>query len=434
MRSSKKIARGHVLLPAVVAGLVLVLALMSFLAGCGGDDTADETTTTAAPAAPAPGDETTTTEANGEATGEPLTIGVALPYSGVYAVLGESITNGMELYFEEIGNQVAGREIVLIEEDTEANPEVGIRRVRKLVEQDNVDILSGFVSTAVLYAARDYIHDNQVVTVVSNAGGNELSGARQSDYIFRASFSSWQISNPMGQWVAENVSTNVFTAAADYGFGRESIANFLESFTEAGGNQVGEVWSELGTNDYSAVLTQIRQANPEAVYTFFSGSDAVNFVRQFDEFGLKDQGIRLTGAGFTFTDDVLPAQGEAAVGGIGGLHWTVDLDNPENEAFKQAYEEKFGELPDVYAMQGYDAARVIAEAVEATGGDTEDKDALADAMRQVSFASPRGEFGLDPQTHNVIQNVYVFEVQEVDGEPRAVVIDEIGEVTDPGAQ
>jgi len=424
--------RGHFLL-ILVGTLVLALALGGVLAACGEEGTGEETTTTAVDESGDTGDGTEeTTETTGEATGEPLQIGLLLPYSSVYAVLGESITNGMNLYFDEIGNEVAGRQIETIQEDSEMSPEVALRKLRKLVEQDEIDILSGFVSTGVAYAARDYIHDNEVLTVVSNAGGNDLTRERKSPYIFRASFSSWQVSHPMGKWIAENVSTDVFTAAADYGFGRESVADFLSSFTEAGGTHAGEVWPKLGTNDFSAVLTQIKEADPEAVYCFFSGSDAVNFVKQFGEFGLKDQGIQLTGGGWLFTDDVLPEQGTAAEGGITGLYWARGLDTPENDAFKQAYEEAYGEQPDVYAMQGYDAARVIAETVEATGGDTSDKEAMISAMEQVSFTSPRGEFRFDTETHNVIQDIYVREVQEVDGKFQNVVIDKIGSVRDPG--
>jgi len=210
------------------------------------------------------------------------------------------------------------------------------------------------------------------------------------------------------------------------------VADFLSSFTEAGGTQAGEVWPKLGTNDFSAVLTQIKEADPEAVYCFFAGSDAANFVKQFADFGLKEQGIQLTGAGFLLSEEVLPEQGQAAEGGISGLQWSLSLDIPENEAFKQAYEEAYGEKPDVYAVGGYDAARVIAETVEATGGDTSDKEALIAAMEKVSFTSPRGEIQFDPETHHLIQNIYVRKVQEVDGELQNVVIDTIEQVRDAG--
>lgn len=409
-----------------VAGLVVGAgASSSFLSSCGGGE---ETTTTSGATATSGAGGTTPA-----ASGEALKIGVILPFSQVYAVLGESIVNGMELYFSENGNQAGGRPITLINEDEEASPDVGLRKVRKLVEQDNVDLLTGFVSTAVAYACRNYIDDNEVVTLVSNAGGNDLTRSKKSDYIFRTSFTSWQVSNPAGKWIAENVSKKAFTMGADYAFGRESVAAFLESFTAAGGTQIGEVWPKLGSTDYSSFLTKIKQAKPEVVYGFFSGSDAVSFVKQFGEFGLKDAGIKLAGAGFMVEEDVLPAQGAVAEGAYSPLHWCYTLDNPENTSFVTNYKAKYGKVANVFAVQGYDTARCIVEALGKTGGDTEDKEALISALEGVAFASPRGSFKFDPESNQVIQDIYMREVKTVDGVLHNTVLATIPGVQDQGA-
>lgn len=196
---------------------------------------------------------------------EALRIGVVLPYSGVYAQLGEDITNGMLLYFEEVRNQAGGRPIQLVREDETADPTVALRKVTKLVEQDRVDLLTGLVSTASAYAVRDYVHSTRNILIVSNAGGNALTRERKSPYIFRTSFTSWQVSFPLGRWVAERLGRRVAIVAADYAFGRESAAAFKESFQAAGGQVVDEVYTPLGSTDFSAAIARVGRARPQAV-------------------------------------------------------------------------------------------------------------------------------------------------------------------------
>ena len=377
----------------------------------------------AAQAAPAP--------AKPVASG-PLKLGLLVPTSAVYSQLGDDIADGMSLYLESVGNRAGGRPIEVIREDEGIDPQPALQKARKLIEQDRVDVFAGVVSTAVVYAIRDLLHNSQTIFVGANAGGNDLTRARKSPYIFRASFTSWQVSYPLGEWIAKNVSKKVFVSAADYGFGQESAAAFKENFTRNGGEVVGEVYPRLGTTDYAPFLPQIQGANPEASYSFYSGSDAVSFVKQYAEFGLKDR-IKLTGAGFLVEEDVLPAQGEAAVGAISSLFWAKTLDNPENRRFGDDYRAKTRREPSVFAVQGYDTARVIVEGVNAVGGDTANKEALIKALENVKFASPRGPFEFDPQTHQVVQTMYIRETRMQDGKPTNVVIADLGTVRDPGA-
>lgn len=365
------------------------------------------------------------------AAAQALKLGVLLPYSKVYAALGESITNGMQLYFDSLGGTIAGRTVEMIKEDEEADPAVGLRKMRKLVEQDQVDLTTGIVSTAVVYAVRDYLHENKVLFVCSNAGGNDLTRKNKSPYIFRSSFSNAQPSLPMGEYIFKNYAKRVVTAAADYGAGRESIAAFKDGFVKAGGTIVAEIYPPFQNTDYAPFIEQIRSAKPEAVYTFFAGSDAVNFVKQFDEFGLKKD-IKLTGSGFLLEEDVFPGQGAAAIGGITGLHYATTLDNPENKAFSDAYTRKFNKPTDVYAVQGYDTARMISDALNKTQGNTQDKDAVIKAMEATTFASPRGPFKMDPATHNAVFNIYARETRDRNGKPENVVLATFPDVRDPG--
>jgi branched-chain amino acid transport system substrate-binding protein len=369
----------------------------------------------------------------GHAQSGPVKIGVVLPYTGVYAVLGESITQAMELVFARENWTVAGRKIEMIKEDDEMKPPVGIRKTEKLIDSDKVDILTGPVHSGILMGMRDKVHNSKTILIVSNAGADAISRERCSRWIFRTSFSNWQPCQPMGGWVAKNVSKDVFQIAPNYQAGKDMMAAFRETFLPAGGKIIAEDYPKLGETDYAPYLTKIKQSGAKAVFAFFSGTDAVNFVKQFDQFGLK-QSIKLTGAGFLTEPDVLPAQGGSALGILTGHFYTPLLDNPVNHAFVKAFREKyFGKLPDGFACQGYDTAEVIIRALKAVNGNTQDKDKLVDAIAKVEFDSPRGRFRFDPKTHNVIQPfIYVREVREVYGGLNNVPIDKIADVRDPG--
>ncbi len=363
----------------------------------------------------------------------PVKIGVVLPYTGVYAVLGESITQAMELVFARENWTVAGRKIEMIKEDDEMKPPVGIRKTEKLIDSDKVDILTGPVHSGILMGMRDKVHNSKTILIVSNAGADAISRERCSRWIFRASFSNWQPCYPMGTWVAKNLSKEAFLMALNYQAGKDMMNAFKETFVPAGGKVVAEDYPKLGETDYAPYLTKIKQSGAKAVFAFFSGTDAVNFVKQYDQFGLK-QSIKLTGAGFLTEPDVLPAQGASALGVITGHFYTPLLDNPVNHRFVKDFRDKFfGKIPDGFACQGYDTAEVIVRALKAVNGNTQDKDKLVDAIAKTEFDSPRGRFRFDPKTHNVIQPyIYVREVREVFGGLNNVPIDKVADVRDPG--
>ena len=367
------------------------------------------------------------------AQGAPIKIGLVLPYSGVYAVLGESITQAMELVFARENWTVAGRKIEMIKEDDEMQPPVGIRKTEKLIESDKVDILTGPVHSGILMGMRDKVHNSKTILIVSNAGADAIARGRCSKWIFRASFSNWQPNQPMGGWVAKNLSKEVFLTAPNYQAGKDMLDAFKETYLPAGGKVVGEDYPKLGETDYAPYLTKIRQSGAKVVYAFYSGTDAVNFVKQYDQFGLK-QSIKLTGAGFLTEPDVLPAQGRSALGVITGHFYTPLLENPTNQAFVRDFRAKFGgKMPDGFACQGYDTAETIVRALKATGGNTQDKEKLVAAIEATAFESPRGPFRFDPKTHNVIQPfIYIREVKEVAGGLNNVPFDKVADVRDPG--
>lgn len=381
--------------------MAILTAFLVLLAGCGGSGSQEE---------------------------GPIKVGVVLPYSGVYAQLGEDITDGMNVYFEE-NKEIAGRPVELIQEDEEASPQVGVQAARTLIEREGVEILTGAVATPTAYGVIDLIEREQMPFVISNALGNDAT-RRGVEYVFRTSGNSWQVTYPMGEYLVENGVENVYVSAADYAAGQEMSTDFKDGFTSAGGTVAGEAYPPLGSNDYSTYLTQIKQESPQGSWSFFAGSDAVRFVQQYAQSGLKET-TTLYGTGNLVDSDTLGAQGEAAVGAQTALFYASTLDNPENQEFIEKYQQQFDRGPSVYAVQGYDAAWLIGEALKATEGNTEDTDALIEAMENVEFESPRGPMSLD-ENHNPIQNIYIREAQERDGEIQNVVIDTIEEVRDQG--
>jgi branched-chain amino acid transport system substrate-binding protein len=404
------------------AAAALSLALL--LAACGGNG--DDGTTD--PGATDNG----TDDTEGEATGDPLQVGIVIMTSGVYAQLGEDTIDGMELYFSTIGNQVANRPIELLIEDETADTGTALERTRRLVEAEEVDILAGLISTGSAYAVADFVEQSQIPFVVANAGGDDLARGQRNDYIVRTSFSNWQNNYAVGEWYYDNVGETVALIASDYAAGAEHMNGFKESFEAAGGEVVDEVFTPLGSTDFSSALGRLGNSGADGLYGFLAGTDGLIFVQEYDQSGLRDS-MPLVASGFMVEEDVLAEIGEAALGVRSGLHWAYDLDNPENQEFVQLWEEEYDRPPSVYSVQGWDTARLIAEALESLDGDTEDGAAVIDAMLGVEFDSPRGSFRIDPDTHNVVHHVYLREVVEMDDAIHNTMVEDLGEFADPGA-
>ena len=396
------------------SSLVLLVVLMVFLSACSS------------------GAISSTSSSNESSNNsETIKIGALLPTTGVYASLGQNLLNGMELYFEENNWEIAGKKIEVIHEDSEADPQVSLRKLRKLMDQDNIDILTGPISTAVAYALRDEVDKKKLPYLVSHAGGNDLVRSKRSDYIWRSSFSSWQIGHSMGEWAYENVGKKIYLTAADYAFGHEVAEAFKEAYTKAGGEIVDEVYPPLGNNDFSSYLAKMNRDDIDGIYAFYAGSDAVRFVQQYEEYGLKGK-IPLIGSGWLNAEDTRPQQKLAPEGIKSTLFWDYNLDTPENKAFVEAYEKKFDQRPSIESLEGYDAAMIIGKAIESLNGDVSDSEKLVEAISNVELTSPRGPIKFDKETHNIIQNIYIMETVVENGATENKVIDTIPDVADPG--
>ena len=339
------------------------------------------------------------------AAAEDIKVGLLLPFSGVYASLGNDIEAGFNLAIEQFGSETEAT-FEIVREDTEVKPPVALGKAKKLILQDNVDVIAGIVSSGVLGAVRDMVHGAGVPLIVANAGNDEATGADCSPYITRMSFSNGQVNRPMGTWMAEQGIKKVFTLAPDYAAGRQMIDAFAATFTAAGGEIVGQEYTPFQkTQDFGPYLAQAKASGADAVYVFYAGGEAISFVKQYDSFGLKAE-LPLYGSGFLTSPLYVNAEGPAAEGVITALHYVPTIDTDANRVFAEAFTAATGRVPSEFAVQGYDAARAL---IEATKTGASDRETLANALRQVSFDGPRGTLSIDPATNNVIQPIYVYE-------------------------
>jgi branched-chain amino acid transport system substrate-binding protein len=366
------------------------------------------------------------------AQAKPLRIGVLAPLSGVYASLGTNKTNGIKMFFNEQKMSVDGTPIELVIEDTEAKPQEGLRKARKLVEQDNVDVLLGVISSAIGYGLKEYVNRAKKVWVTTGAAADGIfKKANNNPYAFRSSLSVYQANEPMGTWMAEKGFKRVFVTGPDYAMGREAIVAFEKTFKAKGAERVGEIFAPLGTNDFAPYLTEIKRANPDVVYASYAGSDAVRFVQQFAAFGLQNS-IKLAGYGYLAEEDTFEAQGSAAVGVYSALNWAYGIDTPENKTFVANYRKAYNSIPTVDSVAGYVGAQVVWNAFRKLGGKVPSQDALSKAVLETKIDTPRGPISFDPETRNVIQNIYIREAVKDGNEIHNKVLATFQAVRDPG--
>ncbi len=360
------------------------------------------------------------------AQGAKVKVGLMLPYTGTFAALGTAIENGFRLYVAEQGGKLGGREIEFVKVDDESDPAKATDNVNKLVKRDNVDVLVGTVHSGVAMAMAKVAKDSGTLLIVPNAGADAVTGPMCAPHIFRSSFSNWQPGYAMGEVVAKKGHKNVVTITWKYAAGDESVKGFKEAFEKGGGKVIKELSLPFPNVEFQALLTEIAAAKPDAVYTFFAGGGAVKFVKDYAGAGLK-KNIPLYGAGF-LTDGTLEAQGADADGLFTTLHYGDSLNTPRDNSFRLAYAKAYKLQPDVYAVQGYDAAQMLAIGLNAVKGDVSKKAEFAAALQKAKIDSPRGAFTLS-KSNNPVQDLYL---RQVSGKENKVVGIASKGLTDPG--
>ncbi|HEX4235111.1 MAG TPA: ABC transporter substrate-binding protein [Caldimonas sp.] len=349
----------------------------------------------------------------------PIKIGLMLPYSGTYAGLGNAIENGFRLYVQEQGGKLGGREIQYFKVDDESDPSKATDNVNKLIKRDNVDVLVGTVHSGVALAMAKAAKDNNTLLVIPNAGADAITGPMCSANIVRSSFSNWQPGYAMGIVAAQKGIKRAMTITWAYAAGTESTKGFTEGLEKGGGKVVKDLTLPFPNVEFQALLTEIAAQKPDAVYAFFAGGGAVKFVKDYAAAGL-NKTIPLYGPGF-LTDGTLEAQGASAQNMLTTLHYADNLDTPKNNAFRKAYAIAYKAQPDVYAVQGYDAAQILANGLKAVGGDLSKRDQLTAAMRKTAVDSPRGKFTLSA-AGNPVQDIYLREVKGNNNELRSIAV------------
>jgi branched-chain amino acid transport system substrate-binding protein len=351
----------------------------------------------------------------------PIRIGFLAPLTGPFAQIGKDMVNGNQLYLAEIGGQVAGRKIEMIVEDDEGNPATALNKSRKLVEQDKVSILTGGMLANVGYALQPYIDAQKIPSTFPVIAADDLTQRKPARWIVRTGWATSQPMHPFGEWVLKNTKYRKIAAIGmDYAFGYEIIGGFQQVFEEGGGQIVQRIWAPLNTNDFAPFLAQIRR-DADAVLALFTGRLALQFLKQYQEAGLKEK-LPLLGGGTLTDETVLPQMGDEALGVITALHYSQALDNPTNVKFSKAFEASAGKIASYYSEATYTNARWIVEAIRAAGGRVEDRDAMLAALRKVDLKeTARGPLKVD-DFGNPIQNIYIRKVERVSGKLQNTVI------------
>ena len=352
---------------------------------------------------------------------EPIRIGFMAPMTGIFAQAGQDMVAGLKLSLEQLNYQAAGRKIELIVEDDEGNPATALNKTRKMVEQDKVHVVTGGLLANVGYALQPYIDGQRIPATYPVMAADDITQRKPARYIVRTGWATSQPMHPFAEWVVKNTKhRKIAFIGMDYAFGYETLGGFQQVLEQQGGQIVQKIWTPLNTNDFAPFLSQIKR-DADAVLALFVGRLALQFMKQYEESGLKAK-LPLLGGGTLTDESVLPQMGDEAVGAITALHYSQALDTPANQKFSKAFETKAGKISSYYSEACYTNARWIAEAVKAIGGKVEDRDAFLGALKKVELKdTARGPISID-KWGNPVQNIYVRKVERVGGKLQNTVI------------
>ena len=365
---------------------------------------------------------------NPAAAQEPLKIGISIPMTGAgFNAVGRQISAGMRLYMQQHGDTVAGKKIELIMRDDGGVADSARRLVQEMIVNDKVAIV-GIGITPTALAIAPLVTQAKIATVVLVSGASIT--VDRSPYMVRTSFTLGQSSGIMGDWAAKNGSKRVVTLVNDWAPGIEAETAFKNSFTAAGGQIVESIRLPLANPDFAPFLQRIRDIAPDTAFIYFPGTQAGIFAKQFAERGLAKSGIRIIGPGDLTDDDELNTMGDQMLGIITAHHYSALHDSPMNKAYVEAFRKANNFRPNFISLGGYDGLHAIYEALKKTGGKT-DGDALIAAMKGMSWESPRGPISIDPDTRDIVQNIYLRKVEKVNGELYNVEFQTFPAVKDP---
>jgi branched-chain amino acid transport system substrate-binding protein len=336
---------------------------------------------------------------------EPVKIGFISTFSGPTAVIGNDMRNSFELALDHLGRKMAGKPVEVIYEDDQQKPEVGKQKTEKLIQSDKVDFVVGYIWSNVLLASLKPVLDSKTFLISSNAGPSQIAGELCSPYFFSTSWNNDQTPQAMGEYMNQKGVKTLYMIGPNYAAGKDMLAGVRSTFK---GNIIGEDLTKWPDQlDFSAELSKVRAAKPDAVFVFYPGASGVQFLTQYAQSGLKGQ-IPLYTA-FTIDAITLKLQKDLALGVPGAQHWVNDLPNEANKKYVADFRKKFGNYPTFYGAQSYDAANLINSAVVAVKGDLANKDGMRAEMRKANYTSVRGPYKYG-NNHFPIQNFYLQDV------------------------
>src|SRR5262252_114830 len=356
-------------------------------------------------------------------------IGLILPMTGQQASTGKQIDAAVKLYQAQHGTTVAGKKVEVILKDDTSVPDVTKRLAQELVVNDKVAFLAGFGLTPVALAVAPIATQAKVPEVVMAAGTSSITEA--SPFVVRTSFTLAQSAVPMAEWAVKNGIKKVVTLVSDYGPGIDAEKSFSDKFKADGGTIVENLRIPMRSPDFAPVLQKVADAKPDALFVFVPSGTGAQFVKQFVERGLDKSGIKLIATGDVTDDDQLNGMGDAVVGVINAHNYSAAHDSVANKSYVEAFKKANNGLrPNFMSVGGYDGMALIYEALKKTNGAT-DGDKLIAAMKGMAWESPRGPISIDPETRDIVQNIYIRKVDKVGGELYNVEFATIPNVKDP---
>lgn len=364
------------------------------------------------------------------AQSEPFRVGLLLPLTGPFASTGKQLESGARLYLAQHGDTVAGRKIELIVRDDTGTPDITKRLAQELVVNQKVNVLAGFGLTPLALATAPIATQSKTPMVVMAAATSSIT--ESSPYIVRSSFTVPQVVTALADWASKNHIKRVVSLVTDYGPGVDSEKYFKETFIANGGVVLETLRVPLRNPDFAPFLQKVRDAKPDALFTFVPAGVGSALMKQFSERGLDKAGIRMIAEGSVTDDDILNDMGDVALGVVTAHHYSAAHDSPQNKKFVAAFNKANNGLrPNFMAVGAYDGMRVIHEALKATQGKGS-SDALLTAIKGQIFESPRGPMYIDAQTRDVVHSIYIRKVERRNGQLYNVEVESIKDVKDPG--
>ena len=335
-----------------------------------------------------------------------IKIGFISTFSGPQGVMGTYMKESVELALDHLGRKVGGLEVEMFYGDDQVKPDVGVQVAEEMLKKHQVDFMSGIIWSNVMMAVVPVVTGANKIMVGSNAGASPLAGSQCNELYFTTSWNNDQTPEAMGKYLQDQGVNDIYVLAPNYQAGKDMVAGLKRYYK---GRIVEEIYTKLGQQDYQAEITQLRSKNPKAVFAFYPGGMGIQFLRQYDQAGLRGKLPLYTV--YTVDEISIPAVKDAAVGIYETRYWSPDLKNKANERFVTDYKKKYGKLPVFYGAQSYDSIMLIDSAVKATKGDLKDNKALVAAMRKANFQSLRGPFQYNVN-HHPIQNFYLLKAEK----------------------